>query len=140
MKTITPQQHIEMMEFLDDLAQAVRVRKAGADVSGPTNIQVFPDEFDAVINLRNSYLAMKAREDERLANLKRSQRSKSPHKVATAKANLSKGREKVEQMRASDPEFRQKAIDNLAQARAKRGSSGAKLIKKAKAIVETTET
>lgn len=138
MKTITPQQHKEMMEFLDDLAQAVRVRKAGADV--PTNVQVFPDEFEAVVNLRDSYLAMKAREDERLANLKRSQRSKSPHKVATAKANLSKGREKVEQMRASDPEFRQKAIDNLAKAREKRGSSGAKLIKKAKAIVETTET
>lgn len=136
--TITPQQHEEMMEFLDDLAQAVRVRKAGGDV--PTNIQVFPDEFEAVVNLRDSYLAMKAREDQRLANLKRSQQSKSPHKVATARANLQKGRNKVEQMRASDPEFRQKAIDNLAKAREKRGSSGAKLIKKAKAIVETTET
>ena len=135
--TITPQQHKEMMEFLDDLAQAVRVRNLG---SKDDYIRIYSDEFDAVINLRDSYLAMKAREDQRLANLKRSQRSKSPHKVATAKANLSKGREKVEQMRASDPEFRQKLADNLAKAREKRGSSGAKLIKKAKAIVETTET
>ncbi len=67
MKTITPQQHAEMMEFLDDLAQAVRVRasrKVAGEKSADEPIKIYPDEFQAVVDLRDSYLAMKAREDE----------------------------------------------------------------------------
>lgn len=132
MKTITDKEYAEMLQLLEYLADEAQRR---LDAGIGLNMTLYPDEFQAVINLRDSYLAMKAREDERLANLKRSQQSKSPHKVATAKANLSKGREKVEQMRANDPEFRQKLADNLAKAREKRGST---LIKKATMVADST--
>lgn len=116
MKTITPQQHAEMMELLDDLAQAVRVRNVGED---DNYIRIYSDEFDRVINLRDSYLAMKAREDERLAHLRRIAPKISPENVEKAKVNLAKGREKLQKMK-EDPEFRQKCNENLAKARAKR--------------------
>ena len=116
MKTITPQQHAEMMEFLDDLAQAVRVRNLGSE---DNYIRIYSDEFDRVINLRDSYLAMKAREDERLAHLRRIAPKISPANVEKAKVNLAKGREKLQKMK-EDPEFRQKCNENLAKARAKR--------------------
>lgn len=116
MKTITPQQHAEMMEFLDDLVLAVRVRNVGED---DNYIRIYSDEFDRVINLRDSYLAIKAREDERLAHLRRIAPKISPEKVEKAKVNLAKGREKLQKMK-EDPEFRQKCNENLAKARAKR--------------------
>jgi len=116
MKTITPQQHAEMMEFLDDLVLAVRVRNVGED---DNYIRIYSDEFDRVINLRDSYLAMKAREDERLAHLRRIAPKISPEKVEKAKVNLAKGRDKLQKMK-EDPEFRQKCNENLAKARAKR--------------------
>lgn len=116
MKTITPQQHAEMMEFLDDLVLAVRVRNVGED---DNYIRIYSDEFDRVINLRDSYLAMKAREDERLAHLRRIAPKISPENVEKAKVNLAKGREKLQKMK-EDPEFRQKCNENLAKARAKR--------------------
>jgi len=116
MKTITPQQHAEMMEFLDDLAETAtsRIKMNDHDV-----IRIHPVEFQMVLNLKDSYLAMKAREDERLAHLRRIAPKISPEKVEKAKVNLAKGREKLQKMK-EDPEFRQKCNENLAKARAKR--------------------
>ncbi len=102
MKKITPQQHTEMMEFLDDLAQAVRVRRVeGSD----REIRIFSDEFEAVTNLRESYLALKAREDERLARLVKMGRKTSAKKTESSRANLEKANKKL----AENPGLRRKA-------------------------------
>ncbi len=114
MKTITPQQHAEMMEFLDDLAQAVRVRQADGS---ERNILVYPDEFEAVTNLRDSYLALKAREDERIAHMSRIGSKTSEKKANAARANLAKANQSL----VEKPELR---------------ARGARLVKKTPIVSE----